>query len=143
MGELDNCPNCGAIFVRTKFRDTCEACFKEEELKFEKVYNYIRKRENRTATIPQVVEATEVEEDLIIKFVKTGRLKLAQFPNMTYPCSRCGGPMQEGDICKDCAEELRKDLLQHEKEEKEKLEREKKEKSITYYAVDERYRKRK
>lgn len=145
MGELDNCPNCGAIFVRTKFRDTCEACYKEEEKKFEAVYTFIRKRENRTATIAQVVEATDVEEDLIIKFIKTGRLKLAQFPNLTYPCTRCGGPTNEGDLCKSCAEELRQELKIHESETRHRqkmAEREKKERAVTYYAVDERYRKR-
>lgn len=145
MGELDNCPNCGAIFVKTKFRDTCEACFKEEEEKFEIVYAYIRKRENRTATIAQVVEATEIDEELIIKFIKTGRLKLTQFPNLKYPCTRCGGPTNEGNLCKTCANELRKDLKMHESEtiyRQKMADREKKEKQITYYAVDERYRKR-
>lgn len=143
MGELDNCPKCGAIFVRTKFRDICEKCFKEEEEKFETVYKYIRRQENRTATIEQVVEATEVEEELIIKFIKSGRLKLAKFPNLSYPCARCGAPTQEGDVCANCAEELRRDLQLHEQQQKFKEEQEKKEKTITYYAVDERYRKRK
>lgn len=145
MSELANCPNCGGIFVKTRFRDVCEKCFKQEEEDFETVYAFIRKRENRTATIPEVVEATGVSEELIIKFIKTGRLTLAQLPNINYPCTRCGGPTREGDLCKKCAEQLRRDLKTHESEQvhrQQVAEQEKKERQITYYAIDERHRRR-
>ena len=69
MGELANCPRCGKIFAKTKFRDVCQNCFQEEEKLFEKVYEFIRRKENRTATIEQVIEATGVDEDIIYKYI--------------------------------------------------------------------------
>lgn len=140
MNDLANCPKCGDIFVKNKFRDLCTKCWKEEELAYDKVYQFIRKRENRTATIHQVVESTEVEEELILKFIRTGRLKLSQFPNLGYPCDKCGKMIQVGKICSSCAEKLRKELDLHNAEERRKQEIEQREKHATYFAVDERYR---
>ena len=79
--ELTNCPDCGEIFVKNKFRDTCEKCWKAEQTAYDTVSKYMRKRENRAATILQVVEATGVSEVLILKFIKTGKFQLTQFPN--------------------------------------------------------------
>lgn len=140
MAELSNCPNCGEVFVKNQFRDICQKCFKEEEQAYEKVYQYIRKRENRAATMTQVEEATGVEEELILKFIKTGRLKLTQFPNLGYPCDKCGKIIQKGKLCDPCAEELRKQLELHSKEEERRKEIEKRDKSATYFSVDEKYR---
>lgn len=133
MGELANCKRCGRVFVKT-VRDICNECYKEEEQLFEKVYKYIRKKENRTATIQEVSEATDVEESLIMKWVKEKRIHTKDFPNLTYECERCGKPIQDGKICEDCALELKKQL---EREEMiRKLKEQEKQKNQTYYSVD-------
>lgn len=138
MAELSNCPNCGEVFVKNQFHDVCPKCWKEEEKAYETVYQFIRKRENRAATIQQVVEATEVDEDLILKFIKTGRLKLTHFPNLGYPCDKCGKIIQKGRLCETCAEELRKELEFVKAEEARQKELERREKQATYFAFDEK-----
>lgn len=110
MGELENCPKCGKLFMKTKLRDLCQDCWKEEEAAFEAVYRFMRKRENRAATIPQIEKATGVEEELILKFIKSGRLQVTHFPNLGYPCDRCGKIIQRGKLCESCAGELKSDL---------------------------------
>jgi len=142
MSELSNCPKCNNIFVKTKFRDVCESCWKEEDKIFERVYQFIRKRENRMATMSQVVEATEVEEELLLKFIKTGRLKLAQFPNLGYYCEKCGTLIRVGKLCEECSDGLRTDLSIHKLEVDRRKEIEKRDKHATYFAVDEKYRRR-
>lgn len=69
MGELANCERCNRVFVK-QFRDICNECYKKEEEDFRRVYNFLRKRENRTATIGQIVEVTGVDETLIQKFIR-------------------------------------------------------------------------
>jgi flagellar operon protein (TIGR03826 family) len=133
MAELMNCPKCGRLFVKSQFRDVCEQCYREEEALFEKVYQFLRKRENRTATMAQVVEATEVEEGLIIKWIKTGRLKLVHFPNLGYPCDRCGKMIREGRLCTECNMDLQKQLKQLEQDQQRLSQR----KSTTYYVSKE------
>lgn len=139
MDEIANCPSCGELFVKTKFRDVCHKCWKKEEEAFETVYKFMRNRKNRAATIDQVEKGTGVDRELIMKFIKTGRLRLTQFPNLGYPCDRCGTIIQKGKLCDSCMKELRKDLELHMKEEERKKEIEEKEKQITYYAVDEKF----
>lgn len=128
MPDLDNCPRCGRIYVKNH-RGICDACRKEEDQLFDKVYQFIKKRQNRTASMIQIVEATGVPEETLMRFVKEGRLKPAQFPNLGYPCERCGTIIQTGKLCPSCAGNLESDLKQYEYEEERKrqiAEREKK-----------------
>lgn len=117
MAELGNCPQCGDIYVLNSIRDVCLKCYKEEEADFEKVYQFIRKKQNRTAQMDEVVEATGVERTLIYKFIKKGRIKLAQFPNLGYPCAKCGTIIREGKLCKPCTTGIQNDLQVIEKDE--------------------------
>lgn len=110
MGELANCLKCNALFLKTKFRDICDACYKEEENDYQTVYSFLKKRENRTATLLEVVEGTGVSEDLLLKFIRQRRLQLANFPNLGYPCEKCGEVIQEGKLCVPCAKELRTEI---------------------------------
>lgn len=134
MAQLTNCPNCNALFVKTNLRDVCEACYKEEEKMFEKVYQFIRKRENRTATMLQVVEATEVEEELILKFIRLGRLKLANFPNLGYPCQKCGKLIRENKLCTNCSSDIRSQLSTLEKEQERQREIKERNKNATFFS---------
>ncbi|MDZ5471944.1 TIGR03826 family flagellar region protein [Bacillus sp. 31A1R] len=141
MAELMNCPKCDEIFVKNQFRDICQKCWKEEEKDYETVYQFLRKRENRAATMEQVVEETGVEEDIILKFIRQGRLKVTSFPNLGYPCQKCGKIIQREKVCPPCAEQLRKELELHKNEEERKREIEKRDKQATYFSVDEDFRK--
>ena len=136
MGELANCPKCGTIFTKTPYRDVCHSCFQEEEEIFDTVYKFIRKRENRTATIEQVVEAIEVDKELLVKFIKSGRLRLAQFPNLGYKCDKCGATIQEGILCSNCASELRSQLRIVQEDERRQREIEERNRANTYLFKD-------
>ncbi|WP_110112539.1 TIGR03826 family flagellar region protein [Bacillus sp. CGMCC 1.16541] len=110
MGDIINCPNCHSIFRKNAFREVCDTCFKDEERQFNLVYNFIRQRQNRTATLLQVTNATGVSEALIYKFIKQKRLQISQFPNLGYPCEQCGELIQTGKICGGCQARFNKEL---------------------------------
>ncbi|MFD6439929.1 TIGR03826 family flagellar region protein [Peribacillus sp. NPDC060186] len=133
--DLFNCQNCNSLFVK-KFHDVCDACYKEEEAKFDQVYAYIRKKSNRTASMMQVVEATCVDEDLIIKFVKIGKLRISQFPNLGIPCEKCSTNIQSGRLCGECSDSLRTELQTFEDEEKRLTKIQERDKKNTYYIKD-------
>lgn len=135
MAQLTNCPNCDRLFVKNAFRDLCDTCYKEEEAAYEKVYQFIRKRENRSATLTEVVNATEVEEKLIIKFIKKGRLRVAQYPNLGYPCQKCGTLIKDGKLCGSCKDELSKQITKLEQEEEFQKQLKERDKHETYFSI--------
>lgn len=116
MGELANCPKCNGLFVQTQLRTVCDTCFKEEENAYETVYQFLRKRENRKAELDVVVEATGVSKELILKFIRQGRIMLSNFPNLGYPCEKCGKTIREERLCNDCKNDIHKQLNQIEQE---------------------------
>jgi flagellar operon protein (TIGR03826 family) len=136
MGELMNCSNCDRLFVKNKFRDVCDVCYKEEEKAFDIVYNFIRKKENRTASMAEVVAKTGVEEKLIIKFIKSGRIKLTHLPNLGYPCDHCGATIREGRLCEDCTNDIRSQIQQLEAEQERERELKERNRMQTYYVQD-------
>lgn len=114
IAEIRNCPSCGDFFNYTGIRDLCVACAQKEEKVYEEVYRYLRKRENRAATVEQIVKETGVEESLLYKWVRRGRLQPALFPNLGYPCEKCGELTTKGNICPSCINELQSDLKKFE-----------------------------
>ncbi|HLR74572.1 MAG TPA: TIGR03826 family flagellar region protein [Virgibacillus sp.] len=137
MGELANCSRCNNVFVKT-LRDICQQCYREEEEAFETVYRFLSQRKNREATLMEIVEATGVEEELVIKFIKEKRLRTSQFPKLAYPCEKCGTHIVSGKLCTNCSETLLQDLERHEQIEARQLEldRKEKEKINIYYTLD-------
>lgn len=108
--DLNNCPDCGALFIQNPVRDVCEKCYREEEAQYDKVYRFLRNRENRAATVEATAKATDVKENLLHKWVRRGRLQVALFPNMGYPCDRCGSIIRERKLCEPCAQNIIRDL---------------------------------
>ncbi|MFC0272218.1 TIGR03826 family flagellar region protein [Metabacillus herbersteinensis] len=134
MGELSNCPNCNAIFVKTQFRSVCEACYKKEENSYEAVYKFLRKRENRTAQLHEVIETTGVEEELILKFIRNGRIQISNFPNLSYPCGKCGASIREGKLCDNCETDIKSQIHQLDQEQSIRERNKAEEKRATFYA---------
>lgn len=132
MGDLRNCPTCNSIFVKTNLRDVCENCYKAEAKQFDIVYSFIRKSENRMATIDEIVSATDVVEELIMKWIRNGKLRVSGLPNLGYPCNKCGTLIQKGSICTDCSTGLKKDLSKIE-EEKRRIQELRKRDKATYF----------
>ncbi|UUI39174.1 TIGR03826 family flagellar region protein [Oceanobacillus oncorhynchi] len=136
MGELANCERCNRVFVK-QFREICNECYKKEEEDFRTVYNFLRKRENRMATIGQIVEAIDVDESILHKFIREKRLQPSHFPNLSYPCERCQRPITEGTLCDACQTELKEELERHDAVESIQEKALKEESETTYYAKGE------
>ena len=114
MAEPRNCPTCGDLFNYTGLREVCATCANAEEVLYESVYKFLRRRENRAANIERIVEVTGVTEELLHKWVRKGRLQPALFPNLGYPCDKCGALTSTGKICDKCSKEIQSELQTHE-----------------------------
>ncbi|RXJ02289.1 hypothetical protein DS745_07825 [Anaerobacillus alkaliphilus] len=115
MADILNCPRCNKIFVKN-LRDVCTDCYKKEEEDYQTVHQFVRKKDNRMASIIEVEEATGVDKLYIYKFIRQGRIHLASFPNLAYPCESCGKMIREGRICSSCKENITTGVARSERE---------------------------
>ncbi|CAM4001145.1 TIGR03826 family flagellar region protein [Alkalicoccus chagannorensis] len=142
MPELANCPKCGKVFTKA-FRSVCSACHDEVERQFQEVYAFIRKRENRRATMEEVEEGTGVDREQIVTFVREGRILTSQFPGLSYPCESCGAEIREGRLCGSCKGNIQDGLKRRDSEaafEQRKTDRSK-ERYTTYHSLGDRVNK--
>lgn len=142
MKDIANCPRCGAIFVKTH-RPICHNCYIEQEKNFEKVSTFIRKKENRMATLQEVHEKTGVDLQLIHQFIREGRLLVHNMPNITYPCESCGKPIREGRLCATCRGNITEGLKKLEREKKfaelvKRSQEDSKKRFVTYHSLNDR-----
>lgn len=112
--NLANCPRCGKLFANN-FRDICPSCIREIEEEYEKCLKYLR--EEKLATIQDVSDGTGVSIRQITKFIREGRISIANNPNLMYPCEVCGVLIREGNMCDSCRSRLTRDLTAAVKEE--------------------------
>ncbi len=142
MKDVANCPRCGTIFLKN-LRPICNHCYLEQEKNYEKVSSYMRRKQNRRATIREVHEETGVDLQQIHQFVREGRLLVSMFPNLAYPCESCGKDIQEGRLCSSCKENITEGLqkIEDEKNFTERVRQSQKaeeRRTITYHSLNDR-----
>lgn len=109
-GRTEELSDMRRFFQLHGVRDVCAKCAMNEEKMYETVYRFLRKRENRAANIDRIVEATGVTESLLHRWVRKGRLQPALFPNLGYPCDKCGSLTTTGKLCVKCTDEIKREL---------------------------------
>jgi len=130
--ELRNCYRCGRLFAKA-FRDLCPNCLKDIEAEYNKCMDYLRKE--RKASMSELSEATGVSIAQITKFIREGRISIADLPNMFLGCETCGATIREGNLCETCRRRLLGDL---QKSHETKAQAEAKEaKNMTYRTMQE------
>ncbi|WP_054942268.1 TIGR03826 family flagellar region protein [Paenibacillus ihuae] len=111
--NVDNCPRCGRLYVKN-IMDICQPCIKELEHQYETCVEYLRK--NRGTNIQELSDATEISIKEITRFIREGRISIANAPNMMLPCEVCGTLIRDGHMCESCRNRLRRDLSNAAKE---------------------------
>ncbi|MNI34167.1 hypothetical protein D3C73_881500 [compost metagenome] len=111
--NVDNCPRCGRLYVKN-IMDLCQPCIKELEHQYEICVEYLRK--NKGTNIQELSDATEISIKEITRFIREGRISIANAPNMMLPCEVCGTLIRDGHMCDNCRTRLTKDLSSAAKE---------------------------
>jgi flagellar operon protein (TIGR03826 family) len=118
MDNVINCKRCFSLAVQTSKTGLCPKCAKTDAVWLEIVLDYLRKRENRAATIVQVLNATGVNEDWIYDWVRDGKILQRHFPNLGAPCPKCGKNLTDGvTLCTSCKGTFIRDLKEANEEE--------------------------
>lgn len=108
MSDLRNCSRCGRLFGYVG-RPICSYCIEEEEDEFKIVKDFLY--DNPGSTVYEVSDATGVEVEKIMRFLKEERLQISSDnPNMLLECERCGKAINTGRFCKDCTNDLHRSM---------------------------------
>ena len=92
------CKSCGKLFSSVS-REICPACVEKEKQDYHAVEDYLRK--NPGAPLVMVSEGTGVDEKVILKFIKEGRLKGME-DSIELKCETCGKSITTGRLCPSC-----------------------------------------
>ncbi|MFP5450323.1 MAG: hypothetical protein ACLGG9_01095 [Thermoleophilia bacterium] len=71
--SVQRCTECGGLFANMP-RGVCAGCLDQRERDFRVVRDWLR--DNRGAGIPEVTEATGVDEGVIVHFIREGRIEI-------------------------------------------------------------------
>ena len=107
MGELRNCPVCGKVFVKLS-KNMCPDCMEQEEQEFELVRKYLK--DNPGASVKEISEVTEVEDNKILKWMREGRIDVSFNVGGGLTCRGCGVEITAGNLCSKCAQNLAKEI---------------------------------
>ena len=106
-GKMKNCSSCGKVFVSINNSRICADCREKEEKWEKEIIEYVR--DHPKCPIPEIVEATGVQEQVIRRMIREGRF-LASHVDIFFPCEKCGAPIRKGQYCDKCQKEMRDEL---------------------------------
>ncbi|TWT27815.1 flagellar protein [Planomicrobium sp. CPCC 101110] len=107
--RLKNCAICGKLFLKVH-TDHCLECYKKIEEEFELVNGFLKIEDNRLTTLEEVKKATGVSAKRLTEFIRDGRIFAGDYPNLGYPCNRCGKLIKRQILCNSCFDEFATDV---------------------------------
>lgn len=93
------CDKCGSIY-NFNGEKICPKCLAEMDEQFEKIKKYLQ--QNPNAGVAEIAEETEVDEKVILHFLREGRLELAK-TDAFLKCVNCSAPIASGRYCQKCS----------------------------------------
>lgn len=106
-GKMKNCSSCGKVFISINNSRICADCREKEEKWEKEIIEYVR--DHPKCPIPEIVEATGVQEQVVRRMIREGRF-IASHVDIFFPCEKCGAPIQKGQYCDKCQKEMRDEL---------------------------------
>lgn len=107
--EVRTCRKCGRLFNYIgSGEEVCAFCKANEDEVFKKVKDYLY--EHKGVGFYELKEATEVDAEMLRKWLKEGRIEFAKGVESGLVCERCGEPIPSGRYCEKCKAEMAGDL---------------------------------
>lgn len=107
--KFRNCARCGKVFVAAAPQRVCPSCSRDDEEQFRAVKEYLNR--NPGSPLGQVAEATGVRPDVILSYLRQGRLDASHAPtDAKLVCSLCGASITSGVVCASCHKQAEAEL---------------------------------
>lgn len=124
--RVDHCPGCGKIY-QINLRQLCADCLAAEDALIVSIERELRR--DRKLTTEELAERVSERPEKLRSWIRKGRLKVYDYPNLTDECDLCGAPIRKGKLCQDCASRIRGEVAQVYEQERLMQERKRRENS--------------
>ena len=104
--DFKNCKRCGKIHYGRG--PICKACEEKDEEVFQIVRTFLKENPNCPMTV--VSKETGVSVKVIERFLRDGRLEITEGIADYLRCLKCGQPIKVGKYCKECSNEVNKEM---------------------------------
>lgn len=104
---ISQCDGCGKIIQRN-VRNLCAACNAEEDDQL-RLFERTMVR-NRFYDNAQAARATAIPEEKILAWIRTGKFRIVEFPNLADYCDLCKAPTRKGRLCIECTTRINADI---------------------------------
>jgi ribosomal protein L32 len=104
---VDHCPKCGKIYQRN-LRNLCADCSANEDRDLRQLERVLLR--NRRLSTEEAAEAANVPAEQIRSWIRSGKLKLGDYPNLTDQCDLCKSPIRSGHLCLHCSRRIKEDI---------------------------------
>ena len=106
--EIAVCKQCKKMFNKISNSTICSACQEKLETVFQQVKDYLW--ENKGASLSEISEKFDVSPKQIEKWLRDGRLQLAEDSVINFTCVNCGEKITTGKYCVLCARKVEREL---------------------------------
>ncbi|WEK52955.1 MAG: hypothetical protein P0Y55_10125 [Candidatus Cohnella colombiensis] len=105
--NVANCPKCGKIFQRN-IRNLCQSCSTEEDTHLKVLEQQLLR--NRQLSNAELSSKVAIPEDKIRYLIRSGKLRLHDYPNLADSCDNCEAPIRKGTLCLSCSTKIQNDI---------------------------------
>ncbi len=104
---ITQCDGCGKIIQRN-VRNLCAACNAAEDDQL-RLFERTMLR-NRLFDNTQAAQATAIPEEKIRTWIRSGKFRIVEFPNLADQCDLCKAPTRKGHLCVNCTSRINSDI---------------------------------
>jgi hypothetical protein len=94
-------------------RGICSNCSAEEDNCIKSIEKTLVR--NRQLNIDELAQSANIPRKKILSFIRKGKIRLFDYPNLADECDVCAGPIRRGTMCNKCAIRIQ-DEIAHELE---------------------------
>lgn len=105
--RVAHCPGCGNVFQKNA-RNLCLSCASVVDEQMLSIERFLLR--NRLATTEQTAEATSLPPQQIRSWIRQGRIRIYEYPNLSDQCDLCSTSIRSGNLCYSCTNKIKDDI---------------------------------
>lgn len=105
--KIAHCPECGNIYQKN-MRQMCVACYTKVDDQIRLIEKTLMR--NRQLTNAELGLATAISQDQIYRWIRSGKIKLYDYPKLHDKCDSCAAPIRRGSICTTCSTRIQSEI---------------------------------